>query len=640
MKKTIYILAAALLALMACNKEVAPVNGPSEESAVAAEGQMVTLNFTATFPDTQIPTKGAMGDTPVIDNLYVAIFGQSSNANGGNLQHWAPATLSNVSSDATHTYTADYEVTLPLSNEGREVVFIANYPGSEPPTFDREKVIMRNLYTEGNNGAYWQRVSLSNGIRGKEVDGKLVLDDATAAALKDVHLVRNYAKITVSEALPTAEFTIHSYTLINVPTRGSIAPMNNDSFETPYTQIKNWCDGDSTDFVGKLDQFHYLGYMPENTGINQSDPGEGSMVAPGSEPNGGFYMFERPVPTQSNTQTAVIVKLTWKDEDWFAKNAPNSENKILANKTYWYKIEVIGANGENIPIRRNIWYKINLLGLTGDGEQSYASAFSGQFFGNVSASIETATLNEITDNTSTIRVSRMDYTTVEDGDQVDIYFQYQPEKNGNIVTTEGNDVTVSIRTIDGYSQSIDSKTTAETATYLGANWGKITVTLKDQPGSGMLRGALRIQGNKAGKRVLYRDVIFTVMADADFASTNSDLSVSGNNVTLNIKLPEKLSFSVFPIQVMIEAQNNNLTTNDPLLPVGFGPSAFSTTNPKKNSFYFIRTINYSDYYKKNATTGNWEYTTSFPCTLKKTDNQALVIRMNAKYFNQKQLPAQ
>ena len=632
MKKIFYFFAASLVAITACNKEIeSPSSKQDDKFVVGENGPMATLTFTATFPDTKIPapTKGAMGDTPEIDNVYVAVFGMSSNADGGNLQHWAPASLTEVEDD-NHTYTAKYTVTLPLTDEPSVVDFIVNYPSAEPPLFDREKVVLNRFYTEGNNGAYWQRVELPNGIKGVKKDDQLVLDDATTALLNHIHLVRNFAKITLEPSTASSEFDILGYTLINIPTRGNLAPMNNNDFSTPYINIAKYCEGTiNGNFVDALDAANYRGFMPDGVEIDTSNPGSSSMVAAGT----GFYMFERTVPTTANTQTSIIAELKWKTADQIT----NPNNKQYAGKTYFYKIEVIGKDGEYVPIRRNIWYKINLTGLEGDGELSFDKAYAGPYFGNVSASIETATLNEITDNISTITVNRMDYTTVNDGDVVDIYFQYKPTSSETILV-EGADVTVDIRGIDGYSQAIDSKTTATTSTITtinGVQWGKITVTLKNRPSSGMLRGALRIQGNRQGKRVLFRDIIFTVMAKANFLSTSSDVSEDGNNVTVTIKLPEKLSYGVFPVQVMIESQYNNLTTNSTDLPVAFGPSAFDSS---KNSFYFVKTIQYSDYYHKDAN-GDWVYTTDYTCNLKKTSDQAVNIKIGdeAGYFNSKSL---
>ena len=640
MKKFFYIFAVALTAFMACNKEIDSPSNELDNAVEMTDGPMATLTFTATFPDTNVPTRAAWGDTPEIDNLYVAVFGQSSNVNGGTLVHWAPATYVEQK-DNTHTYTAKYTVTLPLSTEGREVHFIANYPSDTPPTFDREKQIIPQLYTENGNGAYWQRVSLPDGIIGvPQTDGTYVLDDDTKALLSDVHLVRNFAKITVQPALATTEFVIDGYTLINVPTKGTIAPMNEGSFSTLYTQIASYCDPAEdfhNNFFDGLLNANYLGFMPEGTQIDTSDPGVSSLKEPSD--NFGFYMYERPTPTETNTQTAVICKITWKSQEWFEEQGKEqSPNYQYAGNTYYYKVELVGGNGneggEYIPICRNIWYKMNLNALDGDGEQTYKDAFDGPYFGNVSASIETATLNEITDNISTLVVNRMDYTAIDNGKTVDIYFKYIPEKNGSPTT---NDVTLSVRTVGTYSQAIAPNGVSNVSAVTSGEFnggGHVTVSLNDVPETGMLRGVLRVQGNKSGKRVIFRDIVFTVMSPVDFLSTAEDVSTSGDNVTVQVILPPNLSYSVFPVHVKIEAQNKNLTSSSTDLPVGFGKSAF---DDDKNSFYFIKTIQYSDYYYKDAS-GKWVYNTEgYTCNLKKTSNEAVNIKLSADYFNTKDL---
>lgn len=640
MKKIFYIFAAALVTLTACTKEIEGPSAEQNDPVVVEDGPMATLSFTATFPDTQIPTRGAMGDEAAIDNIYVAVFGLSSNVNGGTLLHWAPAQLEQVV-DATHTYTATYTVTLPLSHEGRVVVFVANYTSDTPPTFERENQVLAGLYTEGNNGAYWQRVVLNDGIVGVDKgDGTYQLDDVTLGLLSNIHLVRNFAKVTLMEPAEGAEFTISKYNIINVPTRGSLAPMiidhGNKSFNTRYTRIAEYCDpaqGFNHNFFDDLMADKYLGFMPTGAEINTVDPGWGSAKDVGE----GFFMFERTVPTQAHTQTAVICELTWKSKAWFDENhKQNSPNYQYAGKTYFYKVEVIGSSGEYIPICRNIWYKINVNGIEGDGEPTYAKAFSGPFFGNVSASIETATLNEITDNISTLKVNMIEWTEINNNQVIDVYFNYEPEA-GEVANTAGfdgtTDVTVSLREASGYQPSIASEsnitiaTSPTSGTYAG--WGHLRVQLGTKPGSGMLRSVVRVQGNRDGKRVIFRDIVFTLMGNASFLTTSSDITTSGNNVTVNVKIPAELGYSVFPIQVKIEAKNNNLTTTDSNLPVKFGTSAF---NSNKNSFYFVRTIQYSEYYSKNAS-GEWVYKTEYPCTLQKTDNQAVIVKLSADYFN-------
>ena len=157
----------------------------------------------------------------------------------------------------------------------------------------------------------------------------------------------------------------------------------------------------------------------------------------------------------------------------------------------------------------------------------------------------------------------------------------------------------------------------------------------------MLREKLRIQGQHFNGTSytgsLFRDIVFTVMNTQDFTS-ESKVTVNGNNVTVTIGLPSDLPYSIFPLNVLIEAQNNNLSTTSKDLPVGYGPTAFDEDgSPKKgkNAFYFIRTIQYKDYL--DTSTGEYVYTTEFDCPFTRTDNTAIVVKLNeqAGYFNEK-----
>ena len=152
----------------------------------------------------------------------------------------------------------------------------------------------------------------------------------------------------------------------------------------------------------------------------------------------------------------------------------------------------------------------------------------------------------------------------------------------------------------------------------------------------MLREKLRIQGQIGGVGKLFRDIVFTVMNTQEFTS-ESKVTVSGNNVTVTIGLPSELPYSIFPLNIVIEAQNNNLSTTSKDLPVSYGPTAFDEEgSPKlgKNAFYFIRTIQYKDYL--DTSTGEYVYTTEFECPFVRTDASDVVVKLNEQggYFHE------
>lgn len=640
MKKIFYTLTAAVLCLTACQKEIDQIQ--SVKATDYPEGATVEALFTVSIPYSNGPVEltraSEMAQIPVIENLYIAIFGD----NGGMLQQLVPAfptgegTLYNAETgESGYNYQIQYRAELPLSDEERNLHFIGNCPQDviENLDFLYEKPFMDQLFTSGTDAAYWQKVTLTDGIQANLVDGEYKLTEECAAKLTPIALVRNYAKLVVTSG--SSDFEIESYALVNVPLQGTIAPYSaTTGFSTTYMNIGEYCipvaQGGKTTFVEDLTNSGYSGYMTNDL-INTDNPGESSAKKP-TDTDNGLYMYERTRPTRTGEQTGLIVKLKWSAD--LENDHPNYADR---GQSRYYKIEVLDKQGEYMPICRNVLYTINLAHLSGTGEETFDAAYAGPFFGNVSASIETATLTEINDNIHKIVVNRMDYTTMEDNDEVDIYFRFFEDMNGDPATTSAYYATPAKKSVDGYNEAIASVSAMDFVTWNGGTWGHVKVTLKARPASGMLREKLRIQGQINGVGSLFRDIVFTVMNTQDFTD-ESAVAVSGKNVTVTIGLPEDLPYSLFPLHVRIEALNNNLSTSSKDLPVGYGETAFDeteySTKNGKNSFYFIRTIQYKDYL--DTSTGNYVYTTEFECPFVSTDNSAIVVKLNEEggYFHE------
>lgn len=636
MKKIFYSLTAAVLCLTACQKEVDQIQ--SVKASDYPEGATVEALFTVSIPYSngavELTRASEMAQIPVLDNLYIAIFGD----NGGMLQQLVPAvkvgdgSLYNpTTGESGYNYQVQYKAELPLSDEERNLHFIGNCPQDVLQSIDflYEKDFMDKLFTKEGNAAYWQKVVLTDGIQANLVNGKFELTNECQEKLTPIALVRNYAKLIVT-ASDLADFDIESYALVNVPLQGTFAPYSTtNGFSTTYMSIGDYCDGTKTGFVTDLMTSGYSGYMTNDL-INTDNPGETSAKKP-SDTDNGMYMYERTKPTRSGEQTGIIIKLKWHQD--LPSDHPNYNDR---GQSRYYKIEVLDKEGEYMPICRNILYTINLEHLSGTGEKSFDAAYAGPFFGNVSASIETATLTEINDNIHKIVVNMMDYTTMEDNKVVDIYFRFYPDMNGDPSLDASSYSTPARKDVDGYQSSIASVSAVDFVEWSGGQWGHVEVTLKARPASGMLREKLRIQGQIGGVGKLFRDIVFTVMNTQEFTS-ESKVTVNGNNVTVTIGLPSELPYSIFPLNILIEAQNNNLSTASKDLPVSYGPTAFDEEgSPKlgKNAFYFIRTIQYKDYL--DTSSGDYVYTTEFDCPFTRTDNTPLVVKLNEQggYFHE------
>ena len=638
MKKIFYTLTAAVLCLTACQKEIDQVQSVSTPDY--PEGATVKAYFTVSIPYSNGPVEitraSELAQIPVLDNLYIAIFGD----NGGMLQQLVPATFEEGSlynpttGESGFSYKVKYSAELPLSNEERNLHFIGNCPSDaiEKLDFLYEKDFMDKLSTTGGESAYWQKVVLPDGIQANLVGNKYELTEECAKLLSPIALVRNYAKLIVTSS--SSDFEVESYALVNVPIYGTVAPYSTkDKFSTTYMSIGKYCDpngGMETNFVHDLFASEYSGYMINDL-IDTSNPGEDSAKKPDDTDN-GLYMYERTRPTQGGQQTGIIVKLKWSDD--LEQDHPNY---LDAGEERYYKIEVLAADGEYMPICRNVLYTISLTKLSGAGETSFDAAYSGPFFGNVSASIETATLTEINDNIHKIVVNQMDYTTLEDNKQFDIYFRFFEDMNGSPMLDAESYATPAKKAVDGYSPAIESVSDVEFVSWGSqGTWGHVVVTLKERPASGMLREKLRIQGQINGVGSLFRDIVFTVMNTQEFTS-ESKVSVSGNSVTVTIGIPSDLPYSLFPLHVTIEARDNNLSTSNKELPVSYGPTAFDDYAPKqgKNAFYFVKTIQYKDYL--DTSHGTYEYTTTFDCPFVLTSGTSAVVKLNEQggYFVEK-----
>ena len=677
MKKTFYILSAALLMVAACSKEV---QEPVFVGEPLPEGTMVTTSFSVSFPRDVVVETRTLAETPDLENLYVAVFGSTE------LQYWLPATLKSKPSDPYEPETEyEYEVQLPLSNTPLQLHFIGNVPdeytgeNAKIPTFggSTEESIMTEMKTKNGKGGYWQKVKVDyiKATKNTSTDPvTITMDYGNGISLSHIALVRNYAKIryqVTDKANFHTDFTLLGYTLINTPTMAYIAPWQSGlRYDNRYTSI----DG-AESFYTALRGDGYSGYTPAGSIETSKD----KTVQPERETNAtaDVYMYERPVPDGSN-QTAVIAKIQWKpkwegtgnpenpdqyilptDED--GNDNPNYSNGV-AGKTYYYKIELTDSDDQYFPILRNIWYVIKLESLQGPGSTDYEKALQGPYFGNVSSSMEAANLNEITDNQTKLWVNKTDFLNLVEK-SVEIDFKYYPDAGSSTYTTNAYMQTpessnpyvyvevLTVKNAQGreYASAIAKKTVnnAQVDDITIGTGGKITVkcVAPDPNGVEIYRSKIRLTGVTSGKRKLYREVTITVMPvqelTNDTALIPGDVVNGKKNYTVRIGLPAELSYDIFPLTFRIEAQTNNLSTNDSKLPVDFGPSAWSTSTPVKNSYYFIKTITWADYCK--IVNGEYTYEPYFDCELFATDSNPVKVKVtnftstNDIYFKQKTL---
>ena len=688
MKNTIYIFS-ALLMLAACSKEI---QEPNFEGEVLPEGTMVKTTFTVSYPKDFVvyAETRALEEKPDIENMYLALFGSTE------LQYWIPATLKGKPSDS-EDYVAEtkyvYEAMLPVTNSPLQIHFIGNVPAkysganAQIPQFSgsTQEKVMNEMISEDMKGGYWQKINVDY-IKATKKGNVTMVDFGDGISLDDVPHVRNYAKISYEVPEESedyhAEFKLLGYTLINVPKKAYIAPWQSGlRYDNYYRHIVG-----AEDFYNSLIDNGYTGYTPDlSIDATKTVEAQPERKENATSP---VYMYERPLPDVNN-QTAVIAKIQWKPKwdtttmgptdhpsegydtadyilptDADGDTNPNFTNNVAGN-TYYYKIPLTDEDDLAIPILRNIYYSFHLLSIIGPGSELYEEALKGPFFGNISSSMEAANLTDITDTKTRLVVNRTNFTYLAPN-TANITVRYYPVAGSdsfvtNVYTTtpESTEPYVYLEVLsvsDSHGTKYESaiaKTTVDDKEVddITSTDGTISVKTVAASTQGRIkRSKIRLTGVTQNKRKLYREITITVMPTQDLSSetTISSETVGGKkNVTVTIGLPDELSYDIFPLTFKIEAENNNLSTNDTKLPVSFGPSAFTTG---KNSYYFVKTITWAEYCK--IIDGEYHWITAFPCALFATDTQSVKVKVrnfttdeegtekNDVYFNAKELTLQ
>ncbi len=663
MKKIFYSISAGLLvlAMASCNKTMEIPSAVNSTTVPPAEGTLVKVQFDVTYPGSSVDTKAAMAEDPVIDKLYLAVFSEDN----GYLQNWIPVTLVNPKlNKAGVNITAKYEAYLPIT--GNEIFHAIANPPIEQPSFDYENDFVKSMVTKGTEGAYWQRIEVDGGIKAaKYPNGEYILDDdgnytvdpASLGDLKHIVLVRNYAKIVVQSADET-EFKVVQYALGYYPTSGTVAPWNQKTtgdkvigFDIPYTEIKNYLPqveghlDEDTDlhirgrFYEELTQKGTTGYngysgtMPADVEFNDTEP---ATFVQASAADNGLYMYERTMPNNTDQlPTVILMQVQWQ--------ADNSLG-ITDGTKQWYKVELLDNDGEFMPILRNIRYTLSLSGIKEPGKTSAHLAWVGSALGNISSSLETALLNDISDGVSRLLVENLEHTFFTNIGSTTLEFQFYPDADGtttvNKTGTYNNEpvtITISRRAVDGFGHSVSNEVT-EADVVVHDGWGSVPLTINNLPEDGStLKSIIRVQGKYGSNRAIYREVTYTVMGRQDFTSETKVEKGQGATdamdqpVIVTIGIPDGLPQDLFPLQVRIEAYDNNLSTTDPKLPVQDGISTFEDKKAKnQRSFYYIYTIDFTEYRTYDFDTAEYKYKTAWPVTLytTKTDGNSTDVRLS------------
>ena len=437
-----------------------------------------------------------------------------------------------------------------------------------------------------------------------------------------------------------SHFTPISFSVINYPSRGAVAPY---SGKTGF--IRNYQDMDFTTLQG----MGYTANLPAGTEFDDSKPSADAFKAdPATFVDGGrvaaalqskaqvdngedteghaVYLYERPVPSEKIPPTYVIVYGHYSypshgnpgDAD-YDPGDPSHEGD------YFYKVDLMETfrNEESgewesnyYPIYRNFKYQICITKILSMGYADPASAAASAGSADVSADISTGHIADISDGVARLHLTWMtkSYNTqvTETNPETTLKVYFATTSGVPIGTDENPAVTAKLLPpSDGgpdivfpAGESVDPN---DPDNFLigkdedGDGWRPI-VFRTAAPGRTIRSQTLRITGNHNEGR-LYRDVVITVLPTQEMrvACEYPVLhALKGEEQTVNISIPEGLTKNLFPIEFEIEAQDLTLTpdTNkdENNLPVVIAASISDDAGyAGKPSYHFTRTLTWDQY---------------------------------------------
>ena len=599
MKKALYILSALLLGLVSCTRTVFEMNQPKPD-----ETGLVAVTMKVQIPQAELYATKALGDraeAPSIKDIRVAVFGTS-----GYPQTYTLAEPIVSTTDESPGSYADvngrtfyFKVLLPVYDGEAHVHIIAN--GDESIKFldENEETIMATMKTQGDVGAYWARIVMpdgilaqldQNGIMQTDNEGNFIPSAETAHLFEDLVLVRNFAEVKLINDATNIRNV--SWTLVNVPTMGSVAPMDGDGWVDDYKDY----EFDPTTGMMVNGGKSYTGFMFEEDPMDYSVPADAAITLGLSDQ---AFVYERIKPSEK--ATCILMKAqfyngaSW-DTDYTYYRLDLTDEKV----------------GGYFPLYRNYLYQMEIKRVGNRGAKSIAEAMNRDSGGNVSLSTEARKLTDLSDGESRLYVEYVEKNFTSGGKK-GLWVQYVPDVSTG--TVDNSSIVVKVKDGNrGTALDADTPLTlTPTSESSQTGWYFFEFELNDQSETADLVSILQVIASNGKtddhKSTLYRDITLRVIKKMDLTLSLVPKKVDGQGsaTVLSITLPTGLPESMFPMELKIEDINHTLYStgldgdgNSITVPVKTGKSV---VDGKTNSFYFVRTVaSYEEYQANNVIT--------------------------------------
>lgn len=595
-----------MLALASCIRE-------DLTPAVTSDGDNIILDFGIVVPEAQTATKSI--SAPAITSLTVVAFDEYG-------YFVAAADASPVNGwDVSSATETEFTVSLPQSASARKLHFIANGPAANTFSYGAETDIMTGLVSEGGNDAYWQTLQVSS----------LLVQDQSSLneAMQSIPMIRNYAKVRIGTV--AGSFTLTGYALINVPTSGTMVPYNMDSGSFQVYED----DGVGKEYTA-LKTAGYSGFMPENVGfaVNVADNLANINWITGTA---GAYTYE----SSADCETALLVR-----------------GKYSGSQTEtYYKVAIYDEACGIHDILRNIEYVVNITNVAGAGYATAIEAARSVAGNNISVSLDTKNLLNISDGTQRLYV---EYTAkrVVSTDQFTLKYKFLPSSTSSAVNKQhpvggtpsaGEPITITRKTTSEDGTAVIVTMTGDGSSVDGDGFSTLTITPQSTLPNGSDVWSEEITIKSTYNNVVLSRTVTLYMLNPFVMSVSCNParvpSVVGSDVDLNINVSSTLPPEIFPLVFDIESEAMSIypnTTSKAVnclgevisMPVVSGQSIIPQKASGSSTFHFQRTLTRPEYEKLVTDAGNGAQTVSVPCYFRtNVAASATTVYVYNEYFN-------
>lgn len=566
-----------ITALSGCSDEFMPSESHRES---------VTINFSIDMPEEKLVFTRS-GDVEVvpskIDDLTLILFDEN-----GFYKDCVQAKMND----------GEYKAQLTVCDQPCFLHFVANYGIDKIRNHigngnDIEDNIMSELVTDSE--VYWQRMYL---------DGGLIKEKS----LGNISLVSNKSELSLT--LADNNFTLQSYWLYNIPSKGTVAPYNSgcsyhdnnknknrfanySKTENDYEEIAN------SGFRGHEAECELIKLMPEETNTNLKP----------------ISFFERGYHPEN--PTFVIMKGIYNEEEYF------------------YKLDIVvkqDFKSRYIDLFRGFKYILNVK-VKGKGYSDMDSAVKNIAGNNLESSTEIEDVNNFMTDNKSIHVEYVNkviqtYYSSEDNKKyaipVDMKYKYIPDVKKSPMTTANNDMKI----IAGEGRLFDAECVKKMNEQIASistdeeGYSLLHIIPVKEPGENNLSQNLYLVSND---NRIYRRIKFLYNGSGEYlydydAIYVNDLpylwdlgtqakpyyvycayAVDDKDFYIDFQLPDGLQKSMFPLQFRMEAESKNLNSLDDSMPLEFWTSLFlDGENEGTPSFGFIKNVTWDSYCNDNG----------------------------------------